>query len=147
MCKVIQGDVIVSSEVSKLYSSENSDSLSEKESIFCLSRTDEKFLTLLMDYTESFWNNENLQIDDFSKPLGCSKSQLYRKLISLTGKSPNAFIMDYRLNDALSLLNKNTSNVAEIAYKTGFSSPSYFSKCFKKKYGHLPSDYLTVKVG
>lgn len=147
MCKVIQGDVIVSSDVTKIYNSENSDTLSEKESIFCLSRTDEKFLTLLMDYTESFWNNENLQIDDFSKPLGCSKSQLYRKMMSLTGKSPNTFITEYRLNEALSLLNENTGNVAEIAFQTGFNSPSYFSKCFKKTYGNLPSRYLTIKGG
>jgi AraC-like DNA-binding protein len=147
ICKVIKGQVIVSSDVKELYNSENAKTIAEGGTISCLTPTDEKFLTLLMDYIESTWSNEDLKIDDFSKPLGCSKSQMYRKLISLTGKSPNAFIMDYRLNEALSLLNKNTSNVAEIAYKTGFSSPSYFSKCFKKKYGHLPSDYLTVKVG
>lgn len=146
MCNIIKGDVIISSEVKQLYNSENADTLSEVESICCLTQTDEKFLTLLMDYTESTWSNENLRIDDFTKPLGCSKSQLYRKLISLTGNSPNTFIMEYRLNEALTLLNKNANNIAEVAFQTGFTSPSYFSKCFKKRYGHLPSDYLGVKA-
>lgn len=146
MCKIIKGEVLVSSEVKELYNGQNSDTLSEGESLFCLTQTDEKFLTLLMDYIEANWSNTNLKIDDFSKPLGCSKSQLYRKMIYLTGKSPNTFILEYRLNEALSLLNKNNSNVADIAYQTGFSSPSYFSKCFKKKYGYLPSGYLAVKA-
>lgn len=114
--------------------------------MFFLTQTDEKFLTLLMDYTESNWSNTNLKVDDFSRPLGYSKSQLYRKIVLLTGKSLNTFIKDYRLNEAFALLNKNFGNVSEIAYLTGFTSPSYFSKCFQKKYGHLPSDYLPGKI-
>ncbi len=146
MCKIVQGEIIVSPEVAKLYKNGNSGALGEKDGIFCLTPVDEKFLTLLMNYTEATWSNENLQIDDFSKPTGCSKSQLYRKMVSLTGKSPNSFVMEYRLNEALDLLNSNAGNIAEIAFNTGFSSPSYFSKCFKKKFGNLPSDYLPVKA-
>jgi AraC-like DNA-binding protein len=67
-------------------------------------------------------------------------------MIYLTGKSPNNFISDYRLKRALALLKTNRGNISEIAFETGFSSPSYFSKCFQKRYGHLPSDYLLVKV-
>ena len=147
MCTIIKGEIIISSEVKELYNSENSNALSEKESIFFLKQTDENFLTLLMDYTEATWSNTNLKVDDFSKPVGYSKSQLYRKIILLTGKSPNTFIKDYRLNEALILLNKNSGNVSETAYLTGFSSPSYFSKCFQKRYGHTPSDYLPGKAG
>jgi len=147
MCKIIKGEIIISSEVKELYNSENSVPLNEGESTFSLTQTDEKFLTLLMDYTESNWSNTNLKVDDFSKPMGCSKSQLYRKMILLTGKSPNTFIKEYRLNEALTLLNKKAGNISEIAFETGFSSPSYFSKCFQKRYGHLPSDYLPAKVG
>ncbi len=145
MCTIIKGKIIVSSEVKELYNSENSDALCEGENIFSLTQTDEKFLTLLMNYTESAWSNTNLKVDDFSKPMGCGKSQLYRKMILLTGKSPNTFIKHYRLNEAITLLNKNICNVSEIAYLTGFSSPSYFSKCFQKRYGHLPSNYLPAK--
>ena len=147
MCQIIKGKIIVSSEVKELYNSENSNAFQEGESILSLTQTDEKFLTRLMDYTESTWSNTNLKVDDFSKPMGCSKSQLYRKMIALTGKSPNAFIKEYRLNEALTLLSKNTGNISEIAFESGFSSPSYFSKCFQKKYGHSPSDYLPGKGG
>jgi AraC-like DNA-binding protein len=145
MGKIIKGEIIVSSEVKELYNSENIEALSEGGGIVFLTPTDENFLTLLMDYTESTWSDINLKVDDFSKPVGYSKSQLYRKITFLTGKSPNTFIKEYRLNEAFTLLNKNTGNVSEIAFETGFSSPSYFSKCFQKRYGHLPSDYLPVK--
>ena len=145
MSKIVKGEIIVSSEVKELYNSENSNALGEGENIFFLTQADEKFLTLLMDYTESVWSNTNFKVNDFCKPVGCSKSQLYRKMILLTGKSPNGFINEYRLDEALSLLNKNTDNISEIAFETGFSSPSYFSKCFVKRYGHLPSDYLPAK--
>jgi AraC-like DNA-binding protein len=141
MCRVVKGEVIAASEVKDLYNSENANALNESN-IYCLSKPDERFLTQLMDYIESAWNNSDLQVDDFSKPVGCSKSQLYRKLVSLTGKSPNTFIKDYRLDEALVLLAKNTWNVSEIAFETGFSSPSYFSKCFQKRYNCLPSNYL-----
>ena len=147
MCTIIKGEIIISSEVKELYNSENSNALREGKNILFLTQTDEKFLTLLMDYTECTWSNTNLKVDDFSKPVGYSKSQLYRKIILLTGKSPNTFIKDYRLNEALILLNKNSGNVSETAYLTGFSSPSYFSKCFQKRYGHTPSDYLPGKAG
>ena len=145
MCKIIKGEIIVSSEVKELYNSENIKALSEGEGIVFLTQSDERFLTLLMDYTESTWSDINLKIEHFRKPIGCSKSQLYRKIIFLTGQSPNSFIREYRLNEALTLLNKNTGNVSEIAFETGFSSPSYFSRCFLKRYNHLPSDYLPVK--
>ena len=147
MCVIIKGKIIASSEIKEIYNNENLNPLIQAENMFFLTQTDEKFLTLLMDYTESNWSNTNLKVDDFSKPVGYSKSQLYRKIILLTGKSLNTFIKDYRLNEAFALLNKNSGNVSEIAYLAGFSSPSYFSKCFQKKYGHLPSDYLPDKMG
>jgi AraC-like DNA-binding protein len=147
MCRVIKGDIVVSSEIKELYESENPNTIKDGEGIFCLTQMDEKFLTQLMDYTESTWNDTNLKVDDFSKPVGYSKSQLYRKMMLLTGKSPNTFIHEYRLNEALILLNKNAGNISEIAFETGFSSPSYFSKCFQKRYGQFPSYFLSAKAG
>jgi AraC-like DNA-binding protein len=147
MCEIIKGEIIVSSEVRDLYKSENSNAFIKGKNIFTLTQADEEFLNHLMDYIESTWTNVNLKVDDFSKPMGCSKSQLYRKMIFLTGKSPNAVIKEYRLTEALKLLNKSSGNISEIAFETGFSSPSYFSKCFQKRYGHLPSDYLPTKSG
>lgn len=143
LCNLIKGNIIVSSEVEELYNSENQVTLGEKGNMVSLSKSDENFLTLLMDYTETVWDNINLRVDDFSKPIGCSKSQLYRRMMALTGKSPNTFIRDYRLNKASQLLYKHSGNISEIAFQTGFSSPSYFSKCFQKRYGQMPSDYFS----
>jgi len=147
MCKIIKGEIIVSSEVKELYDSENLKGLREEENIFCLTQADEKFLTSLMDYTEFAWNDTNLKVSDFNKAVGCSKSQFYRKMILLTGKSLNECVNEYRLAEAVALLNKNAGNISEIAFETGFSSPSYFSKRFQKRYGLSPSDYLAAKVG
>ena len=107
---------------------------------------DEFFLNHLMDYVDSSWTNVNLKVTDFSKPLGCSKSKLYHKIKLLSGKSPNTFIREYRLSKALQLLNKTSGNISEIAFETGFASPSYFSKCFRKRYGNSPSAYLDSRI-
>ncbi len=146
MCHYIPGEMVVSSEVRDLYNSENAKAMEEVKSIFALSPADENFFTSILNYTEKNWTNDDLKADDFCKPTGCSKSQLYRKLIALTGQSPNTFIKEYRLAEALKLLNKKTGNVSEIAFETGFTSPSYFSKCFLKRYGIAPSDYLHFKA-
>jgi len=144
MGRVLRGEIIVSAEVKELYESENLKSFSDEEGLFVLTRADEIFLTQLMDYTDSYWSDTNLKVDDFGKPLGYSKSRFYRKVVELTGDSPNVFIKEYRLNEALALLNKNNRNVSEVAFETGFSSPSYFSKCFQKRWGLPPSDYIPV---
>ncbi len=143
MCEVVKGDIIMSAEVNYLYKKENAGFPVDKKKVVPLTPDDEKFLTSLMDYTESVWNDTDLSVENFNKPLACSKSQLYRKMLSLTGKSPHTFIKDYRLEEALRLLNKNAGNISEIAFETGFSSPSYFSRCFQKKFGCPPSDHLS----
>lgn len=139
---LVKGEIVVSSEVKELYKSENSNSFIKGKGITSLEEPDEKFITLLMDYTDKVWNDANLKVDHFCKPLGRSKSQLYRKMILLTGQSPNTFIKDYRLKEALKCIQKKVGNISEIAFTTGFSSPSYFTKCFKKKFGLIPADYI-----
>jgi AraC-like DNA-binding protein len=146
MCKIVRGEIVVSPEVKDLYNSENAVTLDEEESVVALTQADEQFLNMLMDYTESAWSDTDFKVEDFCRPMGCSKSQLYRKMTFLTGHSPNTFIREYRLQEALALLNRNTGNISEIAFETGFSSLSYFSKCFQKRYGYLPSDYLSARV-
>lgn len=141
LCDVVQGQFIVSSEVKDLYESENLNVSIEKIPMRALNSGDEKFLHLLMDYAEQEWNNTALTIEDFSRYLGYSKSQFYRKMISITGKSPNTFLKDYRLDHALKLLSKKEENISQVAFKSGFNSPAYFSKCFQEAYGVLPSIY------
>ncbi len=141
MCDVANGVIVASSEVNTLYEIENVNASIDKGIINILNPTEETFLNKLMDFTEKTWNKTDFRVDDFGVNLGFSKSQLYRKLKSLTGKSPNEFIKEYRLEKAISLLDKQEANISEIAFETGFNSPSYFSKCFQETYGILPSDY------
>jgi len=146
MCEVVKEQVVVSTEVKALYESENRNATIDKELIRTLKPAEEKFLTRLMDFIEIHWNKPKFNVGNFSKELGYSKSQLYRKLIKLTGKSPNNFIREFRLHRALNLLHKQKGNISEIAYETGFNSPAYFSKCFMDKYGILPSKYVQQHI-
>jgi AraC-like DNA-binding protein len=74
-----------------------------------------------------------------------SRSQLYRKIKTLTGVSVNEFIRNVRLEKAKQLIEKGNNNINEISYKVGFTSPSYFAKCYKIKYGHLPTQERRTK--
>jgi AraC-like DNA-binding protein len=142
---VSRADIVVSGEVSDLYQSENANQFIDEKSIFVLSLSDEKFLNTLMDFIESEWKNTNLKVDDFGKTMGFSKSQLYRKMIQIVGESPNCFLLTYRLKKALELLKKQNNSISEVAFDSGFSSPSYFSKCFLKRYHFSPSEYYYRK--
>jgi len=140
-----KGKIVISAEARELYDTGNPGSGLGKMGICCLTPADEQFITKLMVHAENNWLDNHLKVDDLNIVMGYSKPQLYRKMIQLTGKSPLSFINDYRLDEALSLLNKGASNVSEIAYELGFSSPSYFTKCFQKRYGQSPTGYLAVQ--
>ncbi len=85
-------------------------------------------------------SNEYFSVDMLCKELGVSERQLQRKLKASTQKSPNQLISSIRLNLAKELILSKADTISEIAYKTGFSNPSYFSKCFKKEFAISPSD-------
>lgn len=80
-------------------------------------------------------------VEQLAHDLCMERTGLYKKLTVLTDTTPVAFIRQVRLQRAASLLKDGTLTVNEIAERTGFSSPSYFTKCFKKEYGVLPSEY------
>lgn len=138
----VEGSVVLSSEVKELYECENFNSSLMPDSVVALIPSEEKFLKDLVRFTEKEWNNTCLNTEDFSRSLGFSKSGFYRKIISLTGKSPHNFLKEYRLTRALNLLNKKNMNISEVAFETGFNSPAYFSKCFQEAFGILPSQHL-----
>ncbi len=86
--------------------------------------------------------NTRFSVAVFAKEVGISTAQLYRKLVLLTGYSPNNFMRHIRLQRAADLLMQKAGNVSEIGYQTGFNNLSYFSKRFKEKFGIHPSSYL-----
>jgi len=143
LCEIAdEGEIVISSSVRSNHDENKLSSLNG--SIKIINPSDEKFLNQLMELTEQIWNDEEFNVVNFSRKIGFSKAQLYRKVTALTGFSPNEFIKTYRLNKALKFLEKKQYNISEIAYETGFSNPSYFSKCFQKKYGILPSEYANA---
>lgn len=80
-------------------------------------------------------------VEQLAQDLCMERTGLYKKLTALTNTTPVAFIRSIRLHRAAALLQEGKQSVNEIAERTGFSSPSYFTKCFKKEFGVLPSEY------
>jgi AraC-like DNA-binding protein len=142
LADTVEGEIIVSSEVKNLYRAENMTALKNGNGIRCLSADEEHLIHNLFDYAALNCANTHLTVDDLSKAMGRSRSQLYRTVTTLTGHSPNTFLNEYRLNEAFRLLGEQTKNISEVAFECGFSSVSYFSKCFQKKYGDLPSEVV-----
>lgn len=114
----------------------------DKKFIFKVSASEEKLLKQIFTIIESNIDNENFGINDFSAEMGLSRSGLNRIVQLLTCRTPNILVKEFRLNKALDLLVEKNLTVSEIAFTTGFRSPSYFSKCFKEHFGISPSVFL-----
>ncbi len=142
LCFIDKNDIVVSAEVRHAFITENTDVSFNIDKLNSLASTDENFLNLLMDFIEKEWQNIELKVDDFGNSLGMSKTLIYRRMMSLTGKSPSNFIKEYRLNRALEGINQKMKTISEIAFETGFNNASYFSKCFQRRFDLLPSDYM-----
>ena len=112
---------------------------SKKES---LGEIEQNFINDFQAYVEKYITNPELNVDELADHLKLSRSQLYRKIKSLTNYSPNELIRIVRLKYAKQLLNSKIKSISEVAYEAGFSSPSYFAKCFKDIYGKSPTEYL-----
>lgn len=85
-------------------------------------------------------DNADFSVEELADRLAISRSQLHRKIKSLTGKSISQYVRIIRLEKAHDLLKQNAGNVTEVAYSTGFSSQSYFTKCFTEHFGKSPSE-------
>ncbi len=109
-----------------------------------LSPQDESLLQLLFTKLDENWQNPDFDVDDYCQEMAMSKSQLYRKTIALTGMSPNLLLKEFRLEKAKEMMKKQYYNISQITFDSGFTSPSYFTKCFKKKYGLLPMAYVEL---
>ena len=142
LCFVDKSNIVLTSDVKNQFITENLNASVIKNRIYILPSSEETYLNTLIDFIEKEWCNAELKVEDFEIPLRMSKTQVYRKMVFLTGKSPNSFLKEYRLNQALKRININNSTLSEIAYETGFNSQSYFSRCFHRRFHILPSDYI-----
>lgn len=143
MCAIAKDNqVVLSAQVRELASKDQS--LSKDSNVLTLAPNDERLLRILFEKLEESWQDPDFDIAGYCKSTAMSKSQLYRKTISLTGLSPNILLKEFRLEKAKDLMKKQHYSISQITFDSGFTSPSYFTKCFKKKYGLLPMAYLDL---
>ena len=109
-----------------------------------LPNAEDKFISKVFDYIKENINNPELRIDSFSKDVGMSRVQFYRKIKSITGKTPSMLILEIRMNAASDLIKKSDLNINEVAYQVGFNDSSYFGKCFKAYFGVTPGEIKTT---
>ncbi len=102
---------------------------------------DEKLLSHIVSELEENLSNPHLSVEFLSRQVGMSRSTLYNKLLELTGQTPVEYIRSFKLEKAAVFLEKRDLTIAEVAYLAGFSTPNYFAKAFKVKFGMLPSEY------
>ena len=109
-------------------------------------RVDQKFLADLTAIIEANLDQPGLSVDDIARSLGVSQMQLYRKVKALLGTGVTDYLQTIRLTKARLLLLQEGGTIAEVAYQTGFSSPSYFSTAFKAKYQVSPSEFRALHL-
>ena len=113
-----------------------------KESV---SEVDKGFADRFRRLIEDNLSDSELSVEDLGSKMGLSRVQLYRKIKALTNYSPVELLRIARLKKAASLLASSEKTISEITYEVGFTSPSYFTKCYKEYFGENPTDFLKRK--
>jgi signal transduction histidine kinase/ligand-binding sensor domain-containing protein/DNA-binding response OmpR family regulator len=101
---------------------------------------DEQFIKKVLKVINSHISDEHFSIESLSKESAMSEEQIYKKLKALTGKSPSLFLRSIRLIKAKDVIKEQNKTISEISFQFGFTSPAYFTKCFKEEFGYPPSD-------
>ena len=110
-----------------------------------LNTADSRFMTRLRDFIAANISDSDLNVETISAEMSLSRVQLYRKVKAMTGATPVELIRLTRLSRAEELLHEGDKTVSEVAYEVGFSSPSYFIKCYKDHFGHTPNGRQATK--
>lgn len=107
-----------------------------------LTMADEVFISKAKKIVEENLDNPDFSTEEFASEMGMSRSNLHLKLKSITGRSALAFIHKVRFSKACDLIRDGRYSIAEISDMVGFNTPSYFTTCFKREFGCLPTAYL-----
>lgn len=135
----------------KLYLDQETIVLSEKElqelkenqnNFTLINNADFAFSLMLYNTINKHYTRSDFNSEELISEIGMSKSQASRKIKSLTGQAPNQLIQESRLQRALSKMSQNYKTISEIAYESGFNSPTYFTRVFKKRFGISPTDFI-----
>ena len=121
-------------KLSQMFSNTDENGVYEKLS----NETDKSFVTQLRKIIQENLGNSEFNVERIGDEIGLSRVQLYRKVKALTGHSPVEMLRKARLMRARHLLRTTEKSVSEVAYSVGFSTPSYFSKCYKDEFGESP---------
>jgi signal transduction histidine kinase/ligand-binding sensor domain-containing protein/DNA-binding response OmpR family regulator len=105
-----------------------------------ISGIDEKFMQRVNQVIEKHISEEEFDIQEFCGEVAMSRTQLHRKLKALTGKSASLYIRSLKLARAKIMIEDQQGTISEIAYSVGFSSPVYFTRCFREEFGYPPSE-------
>ncbi len=111
-----------------------------KPSEITVTSQDSQFMQRLLETVEKHLDDDKFSVEALGHEFGMSTSQINRKLKAIINQSPNAFIRSVRMERAMELLKGDNATIAEVAYKTGFSEPAYFSRVFKSYFGYSPSE-------
>lgn len=103
-----------------------------------LGAQDQTFVTRLREVIRDNMGDSDFSVERIGEEIGLSRVQLYRKVKALTGQTPVELLRKARLERSRRLIEKTEKSVSEIAYEVGFTSPSYFNKCFKDEFGISP---------
>lgn len=103
-----------------------------------LGAQDQSFVTRLREVIRDNMGDSDFSVERIGEEIGLSRVQLYRKVKALTGQTPVELLRKARLERSRRLIEKTEKSVSEIAYEVGFTSPSYFNKCFKNEFGISP---------
>ncbi len=103
---------------------------------------DQEFLEQANQAIENNWSNTDYDTTAWSRDLNISRTRLFTQVKQITGMTPNDYILYMKMNKGMRLLTEERDlTIAEIAYRLGFTTPAYFSKCFKKQFGITPVDF------
>ena len=122
--------------------------ISVDPSAITITSLDEQLVKKALELIEKNMDNTSYSVESLSSDMGMSRMNLYRKIQSITGQTPTEFIRSIRLKRAAQILSAdNKLSMAEVADMVGFSSSSYFTKCFKEQFGVLPTQYAAEHQG
>ncbi|HEY0743015.1 MAG TPA: response regulator, partial [Chryseosolibacter sp.] len=106
---------------------------------------DDRFLNNIRQMVESNMSDPSFSVEELAAKASLQRNQLLRKLKGLTGLSPSDFIKDLRLKRAADMIRQRSDTITQIGYAVGFNDQSYFSKCFKQRFGVTPKEYAAAQ--
>ena len=128
-------------------SAENSEQSAEdqRQSVEEQSVVTDEWLQNAIALVEAHMSDSSYSVEQLTSDLCVSRMTFYRKIQSATGQKPTEFIRSIRLRHAVELLKEGQMTITEVSYATGFSSVSYFSRCFRTMYGVPPTQFLAAR--